>query len=331
MTPSEWQRLQRAIAAAVVARAMQVWERVDPKAIGLSWGELIPVAAAALVAGQEAAAAQAARYVNDTIAAQVDGPADTVNVNPFAFAGVASDGRPLETLLTIPGSTAGIAARAGASSSQALHAGRTSLAAITSTQVYDAGRLATGVGITAHSQAGGYRRQLRGTRNCARCVILAGKWYRWNQGFQRHPRCDCVHVPSVGPKSDYAGVEGFDPKAYFESLSEAEQDRAFTKAGAQAIRDGADMNQVVNARRGMKTTRMYGRKVRTTTEGTTVRASFGRTAQGELNREAGVRFGQATSARYRRTSTIRLMPEEIYAQASDREHAIELLRINGFI
>lgn len=40
------------------------------------------------------------------------------------------------------------------------------------------------------------------------------------------------------------------PGDYFESLDRAEQDKIFTKAGAQAIRDRADINQVVNARRG---------------------------------------------------------------------------------
>jgi hypothetical protein len=330
-TPEQWQAEQRAIVTTTVAQMLSLWGRVRPDAIGPSWDRLLPRAVEIVSRAQLSAADGATGYVNDSIAAQVTTPAAAPPANPDALAGVASDGRPLDTLLTLPATQAGRATAAGFTTDAALAGGRTTLVGLTATQIYDAGRVATGIGITTHPQAGGWRRQLRGSTNCSRCIILAGKWYRWNQGFLRHPRCDCVHVPSVGPKSDYAGTAGFDPQTYFESLPATDQDRIFTKAGAQAIRDGADINQVVNARRGMKTTRMYGRKILTTTEGATLRGSFGRNAIGELNREAGVRFGRATSTRYRRTSTLRVMPEEIYANARDREHAVELLRLNGFI
>src|SRR5690606_25790677 len=84
----------------------------------------------------------------------------------------------------------------------------------------------------------------------SRCVILAGRFYRKNTGFQRHPGCDCRHIPA---SESVAGDLAVDPRAYFDSLTEAEQDKAFTKAGAEAIRAGADIGQVVNARRGMYT------------------------------------------------------------------------------
>src|SRR5699024_8476972 len=60
----------------------------------------------------------------------------------------------------------------------------------------------------------------------------------------------CFHV-QTNPKA--AEAEGLitDPYDYFSSMSEEEQNKRFTKAGAQAIRDGADINQVVNARKGM--------------------------------------------------------------------------------
>jgi hypothetical protein len=81
-------------------------------------------------------------------------------------------------------------------------------------------------------------------------------------------------------------------------MSAAEQDKVFTKAGAQAIRDGADPAKVVNARRGMQTAadgRLY------TTE------AAGRTAS-------------------------RLMPEQIYREANgSRDEAIRLLRRFGYI
>lgn len=325
MTPDEWQTRQRAVATATVAQLMAMWGNVRRDAIGPSWDRLLPRAVDVVARSQAAAAQGADGYVNDAIAAQVDRPERVPRVNAEAFAGTASDGRPLETLLRLPATQAGRASGAGMTSDAALSHGRFSLASLAATQVYDAGRLAVGVGITAHPQAGGYRRQLRGI-SCDRCVVLAGKWFRWNQGFQRHPRCDCAHVPSAGPKSDYAGTEGFDPQAHFDSLDPAEQDRVFTKAGAQAIRDGADLNQVVNARRGMKTTNMYGRKVSTTTEGTSIRGAAGR----QLER-AGAGASRVQGERMRRVNVPRMTPEQIYADAADRDDAIRLLRRFGYI
>lgn len=79
----------------------------------------------------------------------------------------------------------------------------------------------------------------------------------------------------------------------------------FTKDGAKAIRDGADPGQVVNARRGMAVS--AGRTV--TTEGTS-RRGFARS-----------RLGGA----------VRLMPEQIYRDASSREEAVRLLRLHGYL
>src|SRR5690625_5568244 len=108
---------------------------------------------------------------------------------------------------------------------------------------------------------------------CDRCAILAGRFYRWNDGFLRHPDCMCEHVATTASSEQEAFDRGLieDPYEYFESLSEEEQDRRFGKAGAQAIRDGADMSQVVNARRGMTANGHF------TVEGT---SRYGHAAQG---------------------------------------------------
>lgn len=135
-------------------------------------------------------------------------------------------------------------------------------------------------------------------------------------------------------------------------MSQAEQNRIFTRAGARAIRDGADMNQIVNARRGAaglsvpgrltaeeqrmlrggrdrgRLTRqpVYGQEVFTTTEGTTRRGLAGRRL-GAWSEDATRRRG----ARYRSARTPRLMPESIYELAEDREDAVRLLRRFGYI
>src|SRR5699024_10115829 len=78
---------------------------------------------------------------------------------------------------------------------------------------------------------------------CSRCAILAGRTYGSREVFLRHPGCLCTHLPVSPDMSDLAAqAEGYAVSAeeYFEELSRAEQDRIFTKAGAEAIRNGAD-------------------------------------------------------------------------------------------
>ena len=166
-------------------------------------------------------------------------------------------------------------------------------------------------------------------------------------GVSAAPFCDCRHVPAI---EDTAGDLTTDPDTYFRSLDEASQDRIFTKSGAQAIRDGANPAQVVNARAGMSTAqvqlrapgdrwtakgrleaqRVYGRDVFTTTEGTTRRGSAYR-AMRENTRWGRNEDLKLPGERYARSRAPRLMPESVYAIAEDRADAIRLLRINGYI
>lgn len=111
--------------------------------------------------------------------------------------------------------------------------------------------------IAASPRTTGYVRMLN-PPSCRDCVILAGKWFRWNEGFQRHPNCDCEHIPARESMNEVRT----DPYAYFESLSRAEQDRLFGATDAQAIRDGADIYRVVNVRnRGASTGHSWSAKL----------------------------------------------------------------------
>lgn len=279
---------QQRITAAGLAAARRAWKRGDMAAL------ISAVMAAQLVAAQEAAASVPLMLAEQDLSADAAG-----TVNARAFAGIASDGRQLDTLLAIPGTLG-------------------ALDLIASTQIQDAARGAAGAAVVARPTVTGYVRMLN-PPSCSRCAILAGKFYKWNQGFQRHPRCDCRHIPS---SESLAGDLTVNPDAYFRSLTTAEQDRYFTKAGAQAIRDGADISQVVNARRGMTTAQFGSRRAIVTTEGTTSRGVAGRNF-GDLRKVKG--------ERYRRSSRPRVMPETIYEVATDRADAIRLLRLNGFI
>lgn len=313
-----FQRGERQAVTQTVAGVLDVWRRVDENDIIGSWGRLLPETYAVVEAGQRTAAQSGATYSAAVIAAQTDPrPSGVVQVDRLV--GVASDGRPLETLLALPAhQTVGRIGR-GQPTQEALTSGRRQLGRLVVTQVADAARQASSVGMVQDRSVSGYRRQLS-PPSCARCAVLAGKWYRWNQGFQRHPSCQCVHVPAVGPKADVAGLETFDPDAYFRSLDPAVQDRIFTKAGAEAIRDGADLGQVVNARRGMRSTSAYGSTVSTTTVGT---------------RSPGVRntsFLRAMRGETGPQTNVRLMPEQIYRDANgNRDEAVRLLGRFGYL
>lgn len=311
---------------AAVAMAVARWRQVDPDNILESWEALLPETAASLALSQGRAAELGADYVPQVVRAQGVDPDPAGKVNPRAFAGIASDGRPLENLLALPAGQTLNRIGQGQSTDEAMAFGRHKLGIIAQTQMMDAARLSSSVGMTSDRTVTGYRRRLTAP-SCDRCTILAGKFYRWNDGFQRHPQCDCIHVAATGPKARVRGLPEFDPKAAFESLSEAEQNRRFTKAGARAIRDGADMNQVVNVRRGMRSTRAYGKTVSTTVVGTSTRASAARIMRRELDGQ----FGKVPGQRLRRINVPRLTPEQIYADASSREDAIRLLGRFGYL
>lgn len=340
---------RRRLISAVAGEAARLWRQVDPARISDSWlshlGRLLLV----LTGAQQAAAGQADDYLDAVLAAQGIGTAAEGRASITALSGIASDGRDLAMLLYQPAVTALTAIGRGATVDRALAGGYAHLDMIARTQVADAGRVADAVAMTTRPEVSGYRRMLVG-RSCSRCVILAGRWYRYNAGFDRHPRCDCVHVPA---REDTADDARTDPRKYFDSLTKAEQDRTFTAAGAEAIRLGANPAQVVNARRGaagltpagaritgpearilrggrsrgrLEATDVYGRQLLVTTEGVTVRGVAGHRLGA---RETGAR---QAGQRYQSARTPRLMPESILQIAGDdREEAVRLLRRFGYI
>lgn len=301
-------RQRVALARRAAREAARLWRQVDRSRIALDWMAALSSTTAAVATAQALAAALADPYVDALLGSYGLPLESTGSVQAAALAGIASDGRELRTLLYQPAITALTEIKGGASPAGAMNAGRFVLDMITRTQVADAGRAADSVALATRPRLDGYvRLPVGGT--CSRCLILAGKWYRWNAGFQRHPRCDCTSIPAM---EDVAGDLRTDPRAAFTAMPAAEQDRVFTASGAQAIRDGADMNQVVNARRGVATASVYGRDLVVTTEGRTV---YGL---------AGKRLGAA--------KTPRLMPESIYRIADgNRDEALRLLRRFGYI
>ena len=304
-------RLQRsARAAAAVA-----WSSLSAAYLSESWDSVSPALERAVSRLQLDAATRGAGYGGNTLADQGLYEAPEAWVDPSSLAGVSSRGASLGAALysAIPHTKDLISG--GMPERVALARGREVLQMSAATQVADAGRTAAGLDTFARPRVG-YVRMLN-PPSCSRCSVLAGRFYRNNEGFQRHPRCDCVHVPTT--RTEAAESEGLihDPYAYFESLSESAQDKTFGKAQAQAIRDGADLFQVVNSRRGMSYAGVSadgtrrGQKVVSdfTREGTTRRALWG-----------------GANPRGKR-----LTPDAIYAQGLPREATLDLLAKHGYL
>jgi hypothetical protein len=317
-TPAEvaaaYQQRQTSIIVALVAVILALWRGLSRGSLTESWNAGIGAAiVAAVTRAQRNAAAEAPRYLADLALAQGI-VADVDRLVPGAFAGYASDGRSLANLLYLPIIAFKRALSAGKSPEEAMAQATSFLAAIAATQVADAGRQAASVGMVANRQWVTYVRVVN-LPACSRCILLAGKQYSWSTGFQRHPGCDCGMRPHR---------QGDDPpetpSELFEQMSPEDQDRRFGKAGAEAIRLGSDIGQIVNARRGMQTA-TGGRLI--TTEGTTSRGHAGRKL-GHLKKQPG--------ERYRRSQIVRPMPEQLLKDAGgSRDEAIRLLTRFGYL
>lgn len=208
--------------------------------------------------------------------------------------------------------------------------GLADMARYAATAVADTARSSTQVAMAADRQVVAYTRVVQ-LPACSRCIVLAGQMYPYSEGFLRHPNCDCQTLPLR--EAQWKGVRS--PRDLYDVMSPAERRRVFTVDGARAISEGADIGQVVNARRGMDVAHIYGRRLQVTHEGATRRSTYGRSrsqAGDRMERFAGQRHGAATSARYyRSTRSPRLMPEEIFRIADGRDDQIRLLRRYGYI
>jgi hypothetical protein len=234
----------------------------------------------------------------------------------------------------------------------AFQSGMNALAVIASAALQDMGRQAD---ITM-GKARNYTAYIRvvGGSACSRCAILAGIW-SGESAFLRHTCCQCTTAPvQIDRGKETPKIpSGFhdSPEAYFNSLSEADQNSAFTKAGAEAIRNGANPVSVVNARRGAYGIGYSGHynvpvetgvrntlkpitigvkadgsplQVFATREGTTARGAFARGEQ-----KATLTAGK--EGQYRRTTSIRLMPEQLMTMAGNNPARFrELIKRYGY-
>jgi hypothetical protein len=324
-------------------RAMQVWRGMDFQDLDGSWASIGPQLTQQVSTAQLVLASGSDRYTNQ-VSTAAGFASDRSATVPEAFTGVDGMGRTLTDTLYGAVTATKTAVGKGLGRGGSLLAGQSYLGAVVKTLIADASRGADKISATGK----GYTHYVRvvGGGACSRCAILVGM-RSGPTAFARHLGCQCttapVHVDGKGEK-DLSALKGLptSPEEYFESLSKAEQDRIFTQAGAEAIRNGADVTRVVNARRGadgigyaghggaktgdgprghfVKTTIGYrpdGTAVRvyTTSESTTRRGEFGRQQ---------IRLGS--------TNRVRLMPESIMEIAGDDKALTQaFLRDAGYL
>ena len=319
-----YSRAQRLEIQAALAAVGRVWSGMGAD-FDASYARLEPALLAVLFSAQERVAEGALAYVP---AALSDAPEPLYESAGARFVGVTGDGLPVSSMAygAVIRAKAGVAS--GLSTGAALESAGKFLSLSSGTLLSDTGRAAEKV-------SGGAHRVKRWTRmlnppSCGRCVILAGKVSYQAEAFNRHPGCDCRNVPAAEDTGEDATT---DPRAYLESLSADEQDKVLgSKANGQAFRDGADMNQLINAYRragAVRPAQIHGQAIKYTREGTTRRGhAYWQMSQAKYIREQSVfRDG----SKYYRLKSPRLMPESIYKIAKDQDDAKRLLKLYGWV
>jgi hypothetical protein len=331
----------------LVKRTKRAWSRMDINNLDWSWQSVAPLMVAQVNAAQVAAASLSAPYLNAIDRSYGYKPIPA-SIPPVAFSNVMGDGREVGPALFGAVTNTKTLIGKGVSPAQAFQVGSNFIAVVASAALHDAARnadrvLAVGKGYTR------YIRVVNGSA-CSRCAILASI-YSAEEAFLRHFSCQCGTAPIQVDGKPPSGFHD-SPLSYFDSLSKAEQDRRFTNAGAEAIRNGANPVSIVNARRGANgiqfSTHDYrvgetglsrrlqpitigvkadGSPLRVfaTAEGATIRGEFGR-------REIRMSELATKTGRYRRTTTVRLMPEQILKMAGNNpERWRELLGRYGYL
>lgn len=233
------QRLQ----LVVVMAGRKAWSRMGSD-FDASWAQVAPGLTAVTSAGQLAAARQASAYVPSVLDETGQPDAPEARVQPRAFSGVAADGRSLTGLLE--------SAKVRAKQTQSLEMGGRWLDALLQTSITDAARLATQAEIVVRPNVGFVR--MVNPPCCGRCAILAGRWYRFDAGFPRHPRCDCTAIPATENVADDLMTS---PAALFSGG----QVHGLSKRERARLDAGDDFNKVINESRDMWRARLSEQRI----------------------------------------------------------------------
>lgn len=321
-------RTQQRIQKEALADLRRIWR--DMPAGGdwnRAWDRISPDLVGAVSEAQLKMATETTSFLNDFLEEVDLADRPTAAVREVSLAGFTSDGQDLEGLLyggVVHARVAG--AEQGLSGRQALVEGLSWLGPVIASQISDVGRTATMLGTATRPNLAGYTRFLN-PPSCQRCAVLAGRTYRYSTGFARHPRCDCLMVPAAS--TGWAKSEGF----VFDPTADLSLIKDLSRAQRAAIEAGADLSQVVNARKGMSFVGEGASRRQITSSGTTKTGVFGRA---EIERTGQFTEGRATarglvSTGRSRTTTARLTPQQIAKQARNRDEFIDYLRRYRYI
>jgi len=218
-----------------------------------SWSSVGPAVLETVELGRAASVARSVGYTDAVLDETGQKAPATGQLNQARFMQSAPNGQPMADVVSGSVVQAKVAVKSGLPVQEALGQAERWLTGVALTALADTGRSVVGADIARRPTLTGYVRMLN-QPSCSRCIILAGKFFRWNEGFQRHPRCDCKHIPAQD--AEWAKAEGFisDPYEAFKSLTPEQQDRVFGRIEARAIRDGADIYRIENTKlRGLGT------------------------------------------------------------------------------
>ena len=247
---ADFYRTQQRLQLVLVAAGRRAWARMLAD-FDASWAAIAPGLVGVASAAQLASATAATAYVPAVLAETGQPDAPEARVRPQAFAGIAADGRGLDGLLQGAVVTAKRASGAGAPPADALAQGGRWLDALLQGVVTDAGRGATQAEVAVRPHMGFVR--MVNPPCCGRCAILAGRWYAYDAGFRRHPRCDCTAIPSTRDGWERLSISPAElfANGHVKGLTQRETDR---------LAAGEDRNKVINASRDMWRARIAEQK-----------------------------------------------------------------------
>jgi hypothetical protein len=181
-------------------QASTLWGRLDPGALQESFAaDVAPDLLAATSHVQSVAADMGAGFVRRSVLASDLEPGPLVNAD--AFAGVSSAGGDLLHELYSPLVGTYVDLAAGVETPVALSRGLDSMDRVLATLTHDAARQGSSVATVGTREVHYF---IRGVSpgSCDKCILLSGKHYKVNAGFERHPSCRCFHIPGVSIYTD---------------------------------------------------------------------------------------------------------------------------------
>lgn len=327
-TATEYARASRREQRTALAAIRRQWRQMGGN-FDASWFVVAPSVLAIVGLAQRRTAELADAYIPAVLeeTGQTRSIPAAAETNVTAFVGVTGSGAAVSDQIGLAPVRAKQAVAEGMTEVQALSSAGYWLTATVGTILSDTGRAVETTAMATRNVTR-YVRMLN-PPSCGRCVVLAGRQYRMRDAFDRHPGCDCRHIPA---SESIAGDMTLDLHSYLDSLDEAGQVKVLgSKANLEAWRDyGAEPQQIINAYRGgiRSAQGTYGGgTVKYTTDASTRRslATYRMRNASRLDKDAGAVMVDGKRVLVRR------MPETILRTTQGREQILHQLRLYGWV